>query len=118
MFDTMFQKNKFGNYSLLSRITAYSSTLEIIEAIFAQATNYYGNMNHSNKWDVANKGDDAGGGGRRAAHVFNSCWNCEQDDCNLRIRRRLKDKNRITKNKTQYLDNKKTMLAKEEVIVR
>jgi hypothetical protein len=40
MFDTMLQNAKFGNYSLLHGITHCSSTLEIIEAIFDQATNY------------------------------------------------------------------------------
>ena len=77
MFDTMLQNAKFGNYSLLNGITEYSSTFKIIEAIFAQATDYYDKMNHSNKWNVTNKGSRAGGGGRKAvAHSFHLCWNC------------------------------------------
>ena len=58
----MLQNAKFGNYSLLHGITPYSSTLKIIEAIFAQATDYYDKMNHSNKWNVANRGGGAGEG--------------------------------------------------------
>ena len=54
MIHTMLQNAKFGNYSLLNGITVYSSTLDIIEAMFAQATNYCENMNHNNKWNVAN----------------------------------------------------------------
>ena len=107
MFDTMLQNTKFGNYSLLNGIMAYSLTLKIIETIFAQATDYYDKINHSNKWNVANKGGGASGGGRRAvAHSFHSCWNCEQDDCNLCICKKPKDQNCIAKNKMQYLDSK------------
>jgi len=99
MFNTMLQNTKFDNYSLPNGITAYSSTLKTNEAIFAQATGYYDKINPSNKWNVANKDGDASGGGRRAACVFNLCWNCEQDDCNICICKKLKEQNRIAKNK-------------------
>ena len=62
-------------------------------------------MNHSNKWNVPNKGGGAGGGSRSAAaHSFHSCWNCEQDACNLRICKKPKDQNRIANHKRHYLD--------------
>ena len=82
MFNTMLQNAKFGNYALLPRVTNMSSTMEIIEAIFSLATDYYDKMNHSNKWNVANKGGGAGGSGG-SRHLTNACFNCEEQDCNL-----------------------------------
>jgi len=49
MFDTMLQNAKFGNYALLPGVTNMSTTMDIIKAIFSQATDYYDKMNHSYK---------------------------------------------------------------------
>jgi len=108
MFDTMLQNAKFGNYSLLPGVTNMSTTMEIIEAIFSQATDYYDKMNHSNKWNVANKGGGAGGGSGSGGsrHLTNACFNCEEQDCNLRICKKPKDDRRIEKNKKAYHDKK------------
>ena len=62
MFDTMLQNAKFGNYTLLPGVINMSSTMDITEAIFSQATDYYDKMNQSNKWHVTNKGGGTGGG--------------------------------------------------------
>ena len=106
MFNSILQNAKFGSYLLLNRITEYFTTLDIIKAIYAQATNYYNKMNHSNKVIISNKGGGAGGGGRKSAHTFNLCWNCKEEDDNLHIYKKPKDQNRITKNKRQYLYSK------------
>ena len=82
MSDTMLQNTKFGNCTLLPWVTNMSSTMDIIEAIFSQATNYYDKMNDSNKWNVANKGGSTGDGGG-SQHLANSYFNCEEQDCNL-----------------------------------
>ena len=101
MFDTMLQNAKFGNYALLPGVTTMSTTMEIIEAIFGLATDYYDKMNHSNKWNVANKGGGAGGGsgGGGSRHLTNACFNCEEQDCNLRICKKSLDDRRIERNK-------------------
>ena len=102
----MLQNAKFGNYTLLPGVTTMYTTMEIIKAIiFSLATDYYDKMNHSNRWNVANKGGGAGGGGG-SRHLTNACFNCEEQDCNLCICKKPMDDRQIDRNKKAYHDKK------------
>ena len=97
MFDTMLQNARFHNYSLLEGVNRYSPTIDIIEAIFAQATATYDMMNMGHAWTVANKGGGAG-------KVVGACFNCEKEDCSLQRCKEPRDEQRIARNRQRFYD--------------
>ena len=78
-----------------SRPWGHSTTLEEVVYLMSIALDYYINLNVSGRWSIPK-------GHKYAA----ACWNCDAEDCNVRICKKPKDERKIAANRKKFLDDK------------